>query len=303
MSDETDKTILSSSDSWFAASDGRLPVLIVLRGAQIGRRYLLNEQALVVGRRAGKASLVIPGDPEISAAHCRIHYDPTRGAYVLDDVGSTNGTRINGTSVTGRTALDDGDKIVLGQTILKFTFHDVVEAEFHREVDRMINIDELTGLVVLRVFEVRLRQALAACVAAGRPLGVLMMDMDGLKKINDTHGHHVGARTIAQVGALLGPLLAPDGLVTRFGGDEFTAFAPDRDRAATRELGEEMRRVLAASPIDSEGVRLQPTLSIGVAACPEDGTSPEKLTRRADEALYRAKAAGRNRVVSEGGLG
>jgi len=84
--------------------------------------------------------------------------------------------------------------------------------------------------------------------------------------------------------------------VTRFGGDEFTAFAPERDRDATRELGETIRRTLGANPICCDDVTVQPTLSIGVAAFPEDGASPEKLTRRADEALYRAKAAGRDMV-------
>jgi diguanylate cyclase (GGDEF)-like protein len=297
MSDESDKTVQSVSDDWSAASDNRLPVLIVLRGAQIGRRYLLNEQALVLGRREGQASVVIAGDPAISAAHCRIQHDPMRDAYALVDLGSTNGTRLNGEPVMRRTKLRDGDKILLGQTILKFTFHDVIEAEFHHEVDRMMNIDELTGLVVLRVFEERFRRALTTCAATGRSLAVLMMDMDGLKKINDTHGHHVGARTIAQVGRLLGSLLAPDGLVTRFGGDEFTAFAIGRGREAALELGEAIRGALKANPIDCDGVIVRPTISIGVAAFPDDGASPEKLTRCADEALYRAKAAGRD-VVS-----
>jgi two-component system, cell cycle response regulator len=297
MSDDADKTVQSISDDWSAAGDNRLPVLIVLRGAHIGRRYLLNEQAMVIGRREAQASVVIAGDPAISAAHCRIEHDPIGDDYALVDLGSTNGTRLNGEPVTRRTTLHDGDKILLGGAILKFTFHDVVEAEFHREVDRMMNIDELTGLVVLRVFEDRFRRTLAACAAAGRSLAVLMMDMDGLKKINDAHGHHVGAQTIAQVGRLLGRLLAPDGLVTRFGGDEFTAFAPDRDRDAAVELAETIRGALRAKPIDCGGVIVQPTISIGVAAFPEDGAGAEKPTRCADEALYRAKAAGRN-VVS-----
>jgi two-component system cell cycle response regulator len=297
MSKNPDKTIVSSSDAWSAAGEKRLPVLIVLRGAQIGRRYLLNEQALVVGRREAQASVVIPGDLEVSGAHCRIEYDAARDAYALVDVGSTNGTRLNGELVMHRTELGDGDKILLGKTILKFTFHDVIEAEFHHEVDRMMNIDQLTGLVVLRVFEERFRQALSACAAAPRPLAVLMMDMDGLKKINDTHGHHVGARTIAHVGRLLGGLLSPDGLVTRFGGDEFTAFAPDRDLSAAVALGESIRAALRSSPVECDGVIVRPTISIGVAAFPEHGGRPEKLMRRADEALYRAKAAGRD-VVS-----
>jgi diguanylate cyclase (GGDEF)-like protein len=297
MSDDSERTAVSISDGWSAVGDKRLPVLIVLRGAEIRRRYLLNEQALVLGRRDGHASVVIPGDPEISGAHCRIEHDPIHDAYTVVDLASTNGTRLNGEPVTRRARLRDGDKILLGQTILKFTFHDVIEAEFHREVDRMIDIDALTGLVLLRVFEDRFRQALAACAPAARSLAVLMMDMDGLKKINDTHGHQVGARTIAQVGRLLGHLLASDGLVTRFGGDEFTAFATGRDRPAALELGEAIRTALRANPIDCDGVIVRPTISIGVAVFPEDGTSPEKLTRRADEALYRAKAAGRD-VVS-----
>ena len=297
MSNDSDKTLVSSSDGWSATGEKRLPVLIVLRGAQIGRRYLLNEQALVLGRRESQASVVIPGDPELSGAHCRIEYDAARDAYALTDLGSTNGTRLNGEPLMHRTELGDGDKILIGQTILKFTFHDVIEAEFHHEVDRMMNIDELTGLVVLRVFEERFRQSLAACVAASRPLAVLMMDMDGLKRINDTHGHHVGARTIAHVGRLLGELLSPDGLVTRFGGDEFTAFAPARDLARAVDLGETIRSALRARPVESDGLIVRPTMSIGVAAFPEHGTRPEKLMRRADEALYRAKAAGRD-VVS-----
>jgi diguanylate cyclase (GGDEF)-like protein len=297
MSDDADKTVQSISEDWSAAGENRLPVLIVLRGAQIGRRYLLNEQAMIVGRREGQASVVIAGDAAISAAHCRIEHDPIGDAYALVDLGSTNGTRLNGQPVRRRKRLRDGDKVLLGQTILKFTFHDVIDAEFHHEVDRMMNIDELTGLVVLRVFEDRFRRTLAACAAAGRSLAVLMMDMDGLKKINDAHGHHVGAQTIAQVGRLLGRLLAPDGLVTRFGGDEFTAFAPDRNRDAAVELAETIRGTLKAKPIDCGGVIVQPTISIGVASFPEDGAGAEKLTRCADEALYRAKAAGRD-VVS-----
>src|SRR5215831_16598615 len=232
MSDDFERTVVSLSDRWSAVGDKRLPVLIVLRGAQIGRRYLLNEQSLVLGRRDAKASVVIPGDPEISGAHCRIDHDPIQDAYTVVDLASTNGTRLNGEPVTHRARLRDGDKILLGQSILKFTFHDVIEAEFHREVDRMMNID-------------------------------------GLKKINDTHGHHVGARTIAQVGRLLGRLLASDGLVTRFGGDEFTAFARGRDRRAALELGEAIRATLSANPIDCDGVVIRPTISIGVAAFPE----------------------------------
>lgn len=273
----------------------RLPVLIVMRGAEIGRRYLLNEGSLVLGRRDSAATLVIPGDPAVSGAHCRIDYDAAHQAYTVHDLGSTNGTRLNGEPAIGG-ELHDGDKLFLGNTILKFTFHDVVEADFHREVDRMMNVDELTGLAVLRVFQEHLRRALHECTPRHRPLAVLMMDLDGLKRINDTHGHHIGAATIATVGRRIGRCVGEAGEATRFGGDEFTAFALDSDRGRGVELGEAVRAALAAEPVIVDGVEVRPTISIGVAAFPRDGATLEQLTRCADGALYRAKAAGRNCV-------
>lgn len=292
---ELDQTFSSSSDRWVDVPQQRVPVLIVLRGAQLGRRYLLNENYLVMGRSQQRADLVIPEDREISGRHCRIEYLPSRDAYVLRDLGSTNGTRVNGQKVESA-ELHDGDKLLVGAAILKFTFQDVIEAEYYHEIDRMMNIDELTGLVVPRMFNGRFRQALAQSVTAGKPLAALMMDMDGLKRINDTHGHHAGAGTIAAVGKLIGKLLPADGVATRFGGDEFTAFAPGFDSARGLELGERIRQAVKDHAYDFNGAVVHPTISIGVAALPDDGSTVEQLTRRADEALYRAKAAGRDCV-------
>jgi diguanylate cyclase (GGDEF)-like protein len=295
MAGRDDKTIFSSSVHWEAAVGPRLPVLIVLRGSQIGRRYLLNEDSMVLGRRGPRADLVIPADPEISSAHCRIQYDPERGAHLLQDLDSTNGTRVNGALVRSA-ELHDGDKVLVGRTILKFTYHDLLEAEFHQQVDQLMNIDELTGLIVLRTFEHRFRQALEECVAQNTPLVTLMMDMDGLKRINDTHGHHIGAQTVATVGRLLGGLLQPGGLVTRFGGDEFTAYSVGRGRAQGLQLCETVRSAVKSHRFEFDSLVVQPTISIGFAVYPEDGDTPQQLTRRADEALYRAKAAGRDCV-------
>lgn len=277
-----------------AAESGkdRLPVLIVLRGVQIGRRYLLNENALVLGRRRAPADLVIPGDPLISSAHCRIERGAEAGAWSLVDLSSTNGTLVNGERIVSAT-LRDGDRLHLGETVLKFTFHDELEDTFYRQVDDLMNVDDLTGLPVQRVYRLRLLDALAA----GSPLVVFMMDMDGLKKINDAHGHLLGARSIATVGRRLGKIIeAAAGVVSRFGGDEFSAFVPRTDLATALALGERMRAAVQDEPVVFAGTSVNPTLSIGLAMFPDDGASTEALTRRADEALYRAKAAGRNRV-------
>jgi diguanylate cyclase (GGDEF)-like protein len=160
-----------------------------------------------------------------------------------------------------------------------------------------MNLDDLTGLPVQRVFQVRFQEALQLCKRRAQPLAVFMMDMDGLKKMNDTHGHLVGAHSIATVGRRLGGIVqAAGGVVSRFGGDEFSAFVPEADRAQALAIGERMRAAVADVPITRDGITVNPTLSIGFAVYPEGGQLAEELTRKADDALYRAKAAGRNRV-------
>lgn len=276
----------------------RLAVLVVLRGAQVGRRYLLNENSLVIGRRADRSDLVIHDDPQVSSVHCRIERGALPDSWTLVDLSSTNGTLIGGARITS-TSLRDGDRIHLGETVLKFCFHDEVEEEFHRQVDHLMNVDDLTGLPVQRVFQQRFHDALRHAARTGLSVSVFMMDLDGLKKINDRHGHLLGARSIAVTGRRLGGILAAaGGVASRFGGDEFSAYATGADRERGLALGERMRAAVAAEAVTLGNAVVQPTISIGMALFPRDGSAPEALTRRADEALYRAKAAGRN-CVSE----
>ncbi len=279
-----------------ARAAARLPVLVVMRGAQVGRRYLLNEDALVVGRRGDRSQLVIDGDQQVSGVHCRIERAAGVDAWRLVDLGSTNGTLLRGARISNE-LLRDGERIQIGETVLKFTYHDELEEDFHRQVDHLMNRDELTGLPVQRVYRQRLQETLWHCVRASKPLAVLMLDLDGLKKINDTHGHLLGARAIATVGRRLGAIVqAQQGVVSRFGGDEFSAFVPGLDRAGALALGEQLGESVRGEPIVDGSISVRPTISIGVAAFPADGTTVEALTRRADAALYRAKAAGRDCV-------
>lgn len=290
------RTVYSVPGQGSGVTGNRLPVLVVMRGAQVGRRYLLNENALVLGRRAERADLMVPGDAQVSSVHCRIERGSAPNTWQLVDLASTNGTFVNGTRIN-TLALQDGDRIHLGETVLKFTFHDEIEEEFHRQVDHLMNVDDLTGLPVQRVYQMRFHDALASCKLRHQTMAVFMMDMDGLKKMNDAHGHLVGAHSIATVGRRLGAIVQKaSGTMSRFGGDEFSAFVPGLSAAAALELGEQLRKAVADEPIQRLEVTVNPTISIGLAMFPDDGAIAEALTRRADEALYRAKAAGRNRV-------
>jgi diguanylate cyclase (GGDEF)-like protein len=279
----------------YQAGIKRYASVLVVGGseADLGQHVVLDREVLV--GRAPESELPLH-DTGISRRHARIFHEEEHGRYVIEDLGSTNGTRLCGVPLTTPTPLVEGDKIVLGSTVLKFSYSDEVEVGFHQTVQRLVATDSLTGLEVKRRFDALLGMALQAAEAGEQPLAVLMMDMDGLKPINDTHGHHMGGYAIAQVAKLIEEELGEEGRSCRYGGDEFMAFLPATDRSAAQRVAERIRQRVEKHHFEQDGIVVSPTLSIGVAAFPDDGVGADELGRRADEALYRAKGQGKNRV-------
>jgi two-component system cell cycle response regulator len=192
--------------------------------------------------------------------------------------------------------LKGGDKVILGTTVLRFDWLDALEQGFHDELERLINIDELTGLPQKRRFDTDGTQLVETTLRDGRPITVLMMDLDGIKRINDSHGHVFGAHCIAEAGALVGRVIKGRGIATRWGGDEYSAVLPGLDRDGGTRVAEEILAAIRVHAFVRDGIRVQPGMSIGIAVGPEQGADLETLQRRADEALYRAKRAGKGRV-------
>jgi diguanylate cyclase (GGDEF)-like protein len=124
-----------------------------------------------------------------------------------------------------------------------------------------------------------------------------MADIDGLKKINDAHGHLLGEFVVGEIGHIIGALHQGEGRsATRFGGDEYQAVLPDLSKEEAMEVAEEIRRRVESHAFERDGTTARTTISIGVASYPEDGTTRQELTHAADAALYRAKRAGGNAV-------
>jgi diguanylate cyclase (GGDEF)-like protein len=164
----------------------------------------------------------------------------------------------------------------------------------------MADTDELTGLHNRRFTGQRLREELVRSQRHGRRCACVLMDIDLFKRVNDTHGHAAGdavLRALARAG--LGALRESD-LLGRWGGEEFLAVLPETDLAGARAIAERLRQAVESMRVDFQGLTLAVTASLGVAdALPghdPDARDAERLVARADEALYRAKAAGRNRV-------
>ncbi|RZZ85039.1 sensor domain-containing diguanylate cyclase [Pseudoxanthomonas winnipegensis] len=159
--------------------------------------------------------------------------------------------------------------------------------------------EPLTGLFNRRYLEESLARELARCARRGLPLALMMLDLDHFKRFNDTHGHPGGDALLAGFGQLLQQLSRQEDIACRYGGEEFTLILPESTPQAAAERAEQIRAAVEAMRVRHLGKDLPPvTVSIGLACFPHDGQEPEALLRSADQALYRAKAQGRNRVES-----
>lgn len=159
--------------------------------------------------------------------------------------------------------------------------------------------DQLTGLNNRRYMESQLAPLVARAAVGGDSVAVLMIDIDYFKKINDAHGHDVGDEVLREFAARLATNVRAVDLPCRHGGEEFTVVMPGADLGAAEKVAERIRLHVAGSPFRVAGGEhlLSVTISIGVAASVGAGDTPDALTKRADEALYAAKAGGRNRVM------
>lgn len=163
--------------------------------------------------------------------------------------------------------------------------------QLNADLTEQTRTDPLTGLPNRRAFSAALNAAIAQCGERGTPVALAMVDIDHFKTINDMHGHDVGDEVLVALSALLRAHVAGRGRVARLGGEEFVLLLPDCDIERARLQCEFLREEVALLPIN-----LPLTVSIGVTAL-RVGESPEIGLRRADQALYAAKHAGRNRVV------
>ncbi|MCP2013659.1 diguanylate cyclase (GGDEF)-like protein [Deinococcus sp. HSC-46F16] len=164
--------------------------------------------------------------------------------------------------------------------------------------------DPLTGLFNRRWLEDALASAGAHAVATDEPLSLIALDVDHFKRFNDTFGHEAGDAVLVRVGAALRDLAPPGAVPARPGGEEFTLLLPGLDTGAAAALAERLRETVAGWSLSHAGMTLgQITVSLGVATLGVHAPAPEALPRVADEALYAAKAGGRNRVAVARGVG
>jgi two-component system, cell cycle response regulator len=269
------------------------PSLVVILGDDVGARVVL-QSSVDIGR--DPACELPLHDDNVSWRHARVE-DRGSGDWVAVDLGSTNGTLVNGVVCDG-SVLQPGDRIFLGKTVLEVQ-KDALRDAHAAEIERLVSIDELSGLWVKRRFDAQLASSVVAVLAgAAGSLSVVVMDMDGVKAINDTHGHAMGAFVIGETGHIIGRHVQGRGFATRFGGDEFAAALPGFPKEDAVAFAEDVRLAVAKHVYEREGIRVRPGLSCGVATMPGDSRDADALFQAADQAMYRAKRAGKNRVAT-----
>lgn len=268
-------------------------VQIYPTGVGMGSRYTLGDTPLFVGRDSD--CQICLDDQSVSRRHARIQ--PGIDGYYAVDLQSTNGTFVNDRPAT-MFKLQDGDYVRIGNWIFRYLAGGNVEAEYHEEIYRLTIIDGLTGTHNKRFLVEFLDRELARTGRHHRPLSLVLFDIDFFKKVNDEHGHLAGDATLREIATIIKQAIRKEELLARYGGEEFAIVLPETDRDGAFLMARRMRELVEQHPFRYENKEHHITISLGVVTTlGEENLSPTDLIRMADEKLYQAKNAGRNRVV------
>ena len=269
--------------------------LIRMDATSAGQTLVLPDTPLRLGR--GRDVEVRVDDEGVSRLHATIWRTPD--GYEITDHQSRNGTVVSGRLIT-RGHLRDGDVIQLGPRVsFRFSLMDARQVDVMKQLFETSVRDGLTGAFNRQHLQDRLRGEVAYAVRHRSELGLLLLDVDHFKRVNDTFGHPAGDSVLRFVAGIISSRLRTEDLFARYGGEEFVAVLRGIDLAGTARAGERLRAVLAANCPSHEGQLIPVTVSIGAASL---STSPDPsvdgLIAQADRRLYLAKNLGRNRVIA-----
>jgi two-component system, cell cycle response regulator len=288
------------SSGLFGGVSTFIPILTFLSGPALGKEVPLLNRQLTLGR-GPDCDIIIP-DPSVSRKHLQIccrkivkNGEASQMKIVARDLGSRNGTLINYAPVRNA-VLKPGDKIILGQIILKFEHRDVAEQSFYEEIYKMATTDSLTSLLNKAAITRALSDEINANQRNRRWISVVLADVDEFKSSNDLYGHLMGDRILQSVAGIFRADLRRRDKVGRFGGDEFLIVLPETGMKGAYRAAERLRKKMETLVKVELNLSMSITGSFGVASCSTNTATPEKLLECADTALYRAKSLGRNRA-------
>jgi two-component system cell cycle response regulator len=266
------------------------PCLVVIAGAELGKRVELQDAEVKIGR-SEQSGLCINSDL-VSRHHATVLN--TEQGHFLRDEGSTNGTFLNDRRVAELERLSDGDQIRIGRTVIKYT-RSPLEVGYLERVMELATHDALTGAFNKRRFDEAFPAEVARAAQGKTPLSLVLFDIDFFKRINDGFGHPAGDAVLREVTRIATACLNGGGLLARVGGEEFAVLLPVGLDGA-RYAAERMRTAIEGHKFSVDQKEVLVTISLGVAEAAPSEETPSKLYERADALLYESKHSGRNRV-------
>ena len=273
--------------------------LVLYSGSVPGRRYDLHDGTLSVGR-SPDCSLPILESVSLSRHHAELQV--AGDSVQLRDLGSVNGTQVNGQRVEGTVMLKDGDMLCLGELLLKYFQRGSIDALLHDQIYRIATVDAGTEVFTKRYVLDALEREVRQAGRSGNALAVLCLDLDHFKTVNDRWGHEAGDQVLREAAAAVHGSVRSGDIVGRVGGEEFLVVLPGASLAEAQALAERVRAAVAARrtqlrQADGGAVLHEQTVSIGVAELTDDMVGARDLLAAGDARLYAAKQGGRNRVV------
>ena len=297
MSDDADERVRSKTVITVISRIAERPVgkeacLVVIYGMELGKKFNLEGQTIIVGRSA-KSDIQIDQE-SVSRNHAKIVN--TGQSIIMRDLGSTNGTYVND-ELIDEYVMRDGDFIKIGRTIFKFLTGSNIENAYHEEIYRLTTVDGLTQVYNKRYFLEALEREMSRAARYRRELSLIMFDIDHFKKINDSLGHLAGDLVLKQLAATIRSKIRREDILARYGGEEFAILLPEIDHQNAQQFAEKIRKLVEKQSFKFEQSKIAVTVSVGVASAGSEISQGSDLVKAADERLYSAKEGGRNRVV------
>jgi two-component system cell cycle response regulator len=298
MDDDDERTPTAEVDESALARhvrqmEQRRATLVVLSGATVGRTIPLGADELVFGRDSSNP-VCVP-DEGVSRHHAALR-PLSDGLWEVRDLGSTNGTLVNGERIARR-VLHDGDRLLLGHTVLKFFAQAEVDEEYQRQTYELSVRDGLTQLYNRRFFDDRLHAEVAYARRHRTVLALLMIDLDHFQHVNDVHGHTAGDQVLREVAASMRERVRAEDILARWAGQKFALLAREIPSEGACTLAERLRQGVHSLTIVHGWTEIRVTASIGVASTEGSPDLTETaLVEVADRLLDQAKAGGGDRT-------
>lgn len=267
--------------------------LLVVGGDLNGTIFDLTEPQVGIGRNADNTiALEFNG---VSRYHFKLL--ASGESHVLEDCGSKNGTYLNNKRVESLTPLAKGDIIKIGSIALKYLPKGDPERLTYDKLNLEANTDKHTGCFNKTYFNNRIAIEVNKCKVTGEPLSLILFDLDHFKKLNDGYGHDAGDYVLKEMAQIIRANgIREQDVFARYGGEEFVILLPKTNLKQSFEIAERLRKLIENKEFLYDTKRLPVTASIGVADYRQGVITGTDLFKRADDAVYKAKEAGRNQV-------